>query len=56
MQQIDLKNNVDEESWKLEVERVLPMLKVTIKNENRDWRYFFKLFLNKSLKNYHCAV
>lgn len=43
MQQIDLKNNVDEESWKLEVERVLPMLKVTIKNENRDWRYFFNV-------------
>lgn len=43
MQQIDLKNNVDEESWKLEVERVLPMLKVTIKNENRDWRYFLNV-------------
>ncbi|XP_050303134.1 intraflagellar transport protein 57 homolog [Anthonomus grandis grandis] len=38
MQQIDLKGNVDEESWKLEIERVLPLLKVTIKNENRDWR------------------
>ncbi|CAG9770330.1 unnamed protein product [Ceutorhynchus assimilis] len=38
IQQIDLKAHIDEESWKLEVERVLPLLKVTIKNENRDWR------------------
>lgn len=30
--------NVDEESWKLEVERVLPQLKVTILNDSRDWR------------------
>lgn len=37
--EIDLKHNIDEESWQLEVERVLPLLKVTIKNENRDWRY-----------------
>ncbi|ENN78765.1 hypothetical protein YQE_04777, partial [Dendroctonus ponderosae] len=36
--EIDLKHNIDEESWQLEVERVLPLLKVTIKNENRDWR------------------
>ncbi|XP_066154425.1 intraflagellar transport protein 57 homolog [Euwallacea fornicatus] len=38
LHQIDLKSNIDEESWKLEVEKVLPLLKVTIKNENRDWR------------------
>lgn len=31
-------SNVDEESWKLEVERVLPQLKVTILNDSRDWR------------------
>ncbi|KAJ8913943.1 hypothetical protein NQ315_015180 [Exocentrus adspersus] len=35
---VELKSDVDEESWKLEVERVLPHLKVTIKNDNRDWR------------------
>ncbi|RZC32563.1 intraflagellar transport protein 57 -like [Asbolus verrucosus] len=34
----EMKTNVDEESWKLELERVLPLLKITIKNENRDWR------------------
>ncbi|CAH1959114.1 unnamed protein product [Acanthoscelides obtectus] len=34
----ELKQNIDEESWKLELERVLPRLKVTIKNDNRDWR------------------
>lgn len=35
---LELKADVDEESWKLEVERVLPQLKVTIKNDSRDWR------------------
>ncbi|XP_018572596.1 intraflagellar transport protein 57 homolog [Anoplophora glabripennis] len=35
---LELKADVNEESWKLEVERVLPQLKVTIKNDNRDWR------------------
>lgn len=34
----DVTSNVDEEAWKLELERVLPMLKMTIKNETRDWR------------------
>lgn len=34
----NLTSNVDSESWKLEVERVLPKLKVTIKNDSRDWR------------------
>lgn len=31
-------SNVDEEAWHLELERVLPQLKVTIKSDNRDWR------------------
>ncbi|KAK9890773.1 hypothetical protein WA026_012118 [Henosepilachna vigintioctopunctata] len=30
--------NTDEENWNLEVERVVPRLKVTIRNDNRDWR------------------
>lgn len=51
LQQIDLKGNVDEESWKLEVERVLPMLKVTIKNENRDWRSHLE-----QMKNYENQI
>ncbi|XP_076250955.1 intraflagellar transport protein 57 homolog [Rhynchophorus ferrugineus] len=51
LQQIDLKNHVDEESWKLEVERVLPMLKVTIKNENRDWRSHLE-----QMKNYETSI
>ncbi|KAL1505259.1 hypothetical protein ABEB36_004861 [Hypothenemus hampei] len=38
LHEINPQNNVDEESWKLEVERVLPLLKITIKNESRDWR------------------
>ncbi|GLV33098.1 Intraflagellar transport 57 [Carabus blaptoides fortunei] len=31
-------NNVDQESWRLELEKVLPQLKVTIKSDSRDWR------------------
>lgn len=30
--------NTDEENWNLEVERVVPRLKITIRNDNRDWR------------------
>ncbi|XP_068907396.1 intraflagellar transport protein 57 homolog [Tenebrio molitor] len=37
-QMTEIKINVSEEAWKLELERVLPHLKITIKNENRDWR------------------
>lgn len=29
---------IDEDAWQLEMERVLPQLKVTIRNDNRDWR------------------
>jgi estrogen-related receptor beta like 1 len=29
---------VDANQWKLEVERVTPMLKVTLGNDNKDWR------------------
>ncbi|KAJ8938930.1 hypothetical protein NQ318_011692 [Aromia moschata] len=38
MRSAEIKADVDEESWKLEVEKVLPQLKVTIKNDSRDWR------------------
>lgn len=34
----NLTTSVDSENWMLEVERVLPKLKVTIKNDSRDWR------------------
>ncbi|XP_065159076.1 intraflagellar transport protein 57 homolog [Atheta coriaria] len=34
----EINANVDEEAWKLELERVLPQLKVTISNNSRDWR------------------
>ncbi|KAJ9585301.1 hypothetical protein L9F63_002886 [Diploptera punctata] len=33
-----LKSTTDAESWKLELERVLPQLKVTINTDARDWR------------------
>lgn len=33
-----LESNTDKENWKLEIERVLPQLKVTIKSDPRDWR------------------
>ncbi|KAL1509102.1 hypothetical protein ABEB36_003896 [Hypothenemus hampei] len=38
LHEINPQNNVDEESWKLEIERVLLVLKITIKNESPDWR------------------
>lgn len=31
-------SNVDSESWRLELERILPQLKVTIRTDGRDWR------------------
>ncbi|KAI5709579.1 hypothetical protein M8J75_001397 [Diaphorina citri] len=33
-----LESNVDETEWRLEVERVLPLLRVTLKSDTRDWR------------------
>jgi intraflagellar transport protein 57 len=33
-----LESTTDASEWKLEVERVLPQLKVMIKNDNKDWR------------------
>lgn len=33
-----LESTTDAEEWKLELERVLPQLKVTIKTDSRDWR------------------
>lgn len=33
-----LESTTDATEWKLEVERVLPQLKVTFKAENKDWR------------------
>ncbi|GAA6229471.1 intraflagellar transport protein 57 homolog [Lates japonicus] len=33
-----LESTVDAAEWNLEVERVLPQLKVTIKTDNKDWR------------------
>ncbi|CAH0560872.1 unnamed protein product [Brassicogethes aeneus] len=45
----ELKSNIDEESWRIEVEKVLPQLKVTIRNDNRDWRAHFDQM--KNLRN-----
>lgn len=42
--------NVDYEAWKLEVEHVLPHLKVTIKSDNRDWRSHFQLMNTHRMK------
>ncbi|KPP60771.1 hypothetical protein Z043_121198 [Scleropages formosus] len=33
-----LESNVDAAEWNLEVERVLPQLKVTVRSDNKDWR------------------
>ncbi|KAJ3129078.1 Intraflagellar transport protein 57 [Nowakowskiella sp. JEL0407] len=37
-QQAPIKSTVDPATWKLEVERVTPLLKVQIPNDNKDWR------------------
>lgn len=47
IQTIELNTDLDEEAWKLEIERVLPQLKVTIRNDNRDWRSHLE-----QIKNY----
>ncbi|KAF5302271.1 hypothetical protein FQA39_LY10310 [Lamprigera yunnana] len=41
-EELEVRPNVDVESWKLELERVLPQLKVVIKNDNRDWRSHYE--------------
>merc|ERR1719163_2434406 len=33
-----MQNNIDPHLWKLEVERVVPKLKVTIPNDSKEWR------------------
>ena len=33
-----LESDMDTETWRLEVERVAPSLKITVKNDSRDWR------------------
>ena len=33
-----LESNTDATEWKLEVERVLPQIKVMIKSDHKDWR------------------
>jgi len=33
-----MESNTDSEQWRLEVERVAPSLKITVKNDTRDWR------------------
>jgi len=37
-----LESNVDVNEWKLEIERVLPMLKVHIRADNKDWRSHYE--------------
>lgn len=51
MQEREFTENVDQEAWKLELEKVLPQLKVTIRNDNRDWRGRFD-----QMKNYQNSI
>eukprot|EP00794_Sanderia_malayensis_P010785 gene10785-11939_t len=37
-----LQSNTDSAEWKLELERVLPMLKVHIRTDNKDWRNHYE--------------
>lgn len=34
----EMTSNIDQEMWRLELERVLPQLKVTVRSDGRDWR------------------
>ncbi|ESO01572.1 hypothetical protein HELRODRAFT_192188 [Helobdella robusta] len=37
-----MESNTDVAEWKMEVERVLPQLKITIRPDNKDWRVHFE--------------
>lgn len=37
-----MESNTDAAEWKLEVERVLPQLKITLRPDNKDWRVHFE--------------
>jgi len=37
-----LESNIDVNEWKLEIERVLPLLKVHIRADNKDWRNHYE--------------
>jgi len=43
-----LEAKVDANEWKLEVERVLPLLKVHIRTDNKDWRHHYEQMQNYS--------
>ncbi|KND00465.1 uncharacterized protein SPPG_04781 [Spizellomyces punctatus DAOM BR117] len=52
--QIDVqppKPKIDPAEWKLEVERVTPMLRVQIANDNKDWRIHVE-----SMKHHHSTI
>ncbi|TPX71211.1 hypothetical protein SpCBS45565_g01276 [Spizellomyces sp. 'palustris'] len=52
--QIDIqppKPKIDPAEWKLEVERVTPMLRVQIANDNKDWRIHVE-----SMKHHHSTI
>lgn len=42
---------IDHTEWKLEVERVQPLLKVQIQNDNKDWRIHLE-----QIKNHHSQI
>lgn len=55
--EVILESTTDATEWKLEVERILPQLKVTFKAENKDWRarqeqrFTYKTQIASSLKD-----
>lgn len=48
-----MESNVDAAEWKLEVERVLPLLKVHIRTDNKvQYTGFYTSYLNSSIINF----
>lgn len=48
---IVLKPKIDPSEWKLEVERVTPLLRVQISNDNKDWRIHLE-----QIKHHHATI
>ncbi|XP_044733599.1 intraflagellar transport protein 57 homolog [Chrysoperla carnea] len=44
-------SNVDSESWRLELERILPQLKVTVRTDGREWRAHLE-----QMKNHRAGI
>jgi hypothetical protein len=51
-----LQSTTDQEEWNLEVERVAPQLKVTVRVDARDWRTHLEQVSSNSIDIYLCTA